>query len=48
MRIQMHAIKLTPQEYSPKVGYMLLATLRVRGEVIQIRIGDVFDIVENI
>ena len=48
MRIQTHAIKSTPQEDSPKMGYVLLATIRVCGEVIQIWIGDVFDVMENL
>ena len=48
MRIQTHAIIATSQEDSPEMGYVLLAAIGVRGEVIQIRISDVFDIMENV
>ena len=44
----MHAIITTSQKNGSEMGYMLLVMIRVRGEVIQIRISDVLDIMENI
>ena len=48
MRIQTHVVIVKSQEDGSEMGYVLLATIGVRGEVIQIRIGNVFDISKNV